>query len=360
VKDRGAAIKLALFVALSLLLTLIVSNTVTRPLGHSTYTYRALFADASGLRPGDDVDIAGVRVGKVTGERLSAETTYADGKQYPDDAVVTFEVERSQRFTTNAHAVIRYEDLLGARFLSLQQAPSSTDGASETTMPPDAVFYPDHTAPALSLTALFNGFKPLFSALSPDQANQLAADIVADFQGEGGSITALLGNVAKLTENLGQRDQLIGQVVGNLDVVLSSVADHDGDLAMLIDQLKSLTHGLSADRQQIAGALRGLDAVAESVADLLDKGEPILHHDIGDLFLVSGTLVRNEKILAAALQALPLGAAAFTRSLGYGTWLNGYVCAVAVQSGALTVPVHINGKVVHSAVCRTAPRGGAK
>jgi phospholipid/cholesterol/gamma-HCH transport system substrate-binding protein len=355
VKSSGAPIKLALFVAVSLLLTLIVSNTVTRPLGHSTYTYRAIFADASGLRPGDDVDISGVRVGKVTGERLSGNTTYIDGKQYPDDAVVTFEVERSQTFTTNARAVIRYEDLLGARFLSVEQSTPS-----DTTMSPDAVFYPDHTAPALSLTALFDGFKPLFSALAPSQANQLAADIVADFQGEGGSITALLGNVATLTENLGQRDQLIGQVVGNLDVVLTSVADHDGDLAMLIEQLKSLTHGLSSDRQQIAGALKGLDAVAESVADLLDQGEPILHHDISDLFLVAGTLVRNEKVLAAAVQALPLGAAAFTRSLGYGTWLNGYVCSVAVQSGALVVPVHINGKVVHSAVCRPTPQGGAK
>jgi phospholipid/cholesterol/gamma-HCH transport system substrate-binding protein len=344
------ATKLAIFVAASLLLTLIVSNTVTRPLGQATYTYRALFTDASGLRPGDDVDIAGVRVGKVTGEKLSAGAVYADGKSYPDDALVTFEVERSQRFTTGAHAVIRYEDLLGARFLSLEQTSPTT-----TTMADDGVFYPDHTAPALSLTALFDGFKPLFSALSPTQANQLAADIVADFQGEGGSITALLGNIAKLTGNLSKRDDLIGQVIDNLDVVLRSVADHDGDLSSLITQLASLTNGLAADRHQIAGALSGIDAVARSVGSLVGKGEPILHHDIGDLFLVAGTLVHNEKILAAAVQALPIGAAAFSRSLGYGTWLNGYVCSVAINTGKLAVPVRIDGQVMHSAVCRTMP-----
>jgi virulence factor Mce-like protein len=342
--DWRVVTKLTIFVVGSLLLTLIVSNTVTRPLGHSTYTYRALFTDASGLRPGDDVDIAGVRVGKVTGARVSG-----------GDALITFEVERSQRFTTSAKAVIRYEDLLGARFLSIEQSEPSG-----TTMAPDAVFGLDRTEPALSLTALFNGFKPLFSALAPDQANQLAADIVADFQGEGGSITALLGNIAKLTTNLSQRDELIGQVVGNLDVVLSSVADHDGDLAMLIDQLRSLTHGLSADRHQIAGALSGLNAVAASIADLVHQDEPVLHHDISDLFLVAGTLVKNEKVLAAAVQALPIGAAAFTRSLGYGTWLNGYVCAVAVQSGALSVPIRINGTEVHSAVCRPSPIGNAR
>ncbi|HVS69332.1 MAG TPA: MCE family protein [Mycobacteriales bacterium] len=344
---RPAAIKLALFVVVSLALTLIVSNTVTRPLNHSTYTYRALFTDASGLRAGDEVDIAGVRVGKVTGERLSGDTVYADGNRYPDDAVVTFVVDRSQRFTTGARAVIRYEDLLGARFLALEQPEPSGP-----TMPPDGTFYPDHTAPALSLTALFDGFKPLFDALTPAQANQLAADVVATFQGTGGSITALFDNVAKLTGNLSRRDSLIAQVIDNLDVVLRDVADHNGDLASLIDHLAALTHGLSADRHRIAGALTGVDAIAASLSELIGKGEPVLHHDIADLFLVAGTLVHNAGKLAAAVRALPGGAAAFTRSLGYGTWLNGYVCADSIATGKLIVPIVINGKTWHSAVCR--------
>jgi phospholipid/cholesterol/gamma-HCH transport system substrate-binding protein len=347
-----SGVKLAAFVVFSLVLTIIVSNTVTRPLGHATYTYRAVFTDASGLRPGDDVDIAGVRVGRVTQERLSGDSDYPDGKRYPDDAVVTFEVERSQQLTTATRAVIRYEDLLGARFLSLEQAPATTSRPTAATMSDGEVFYPDRTAPALSLTALFNGFKPLFSALSPTEANQLAADIVADFQGEGGSITALLGNLAKLTGNLSKRDAVIGQVIDNLDVVLSSVADHNGDLAGLISQLQSLTHGLAADRHRIAGALSGLDAVARSVGNLVGKGEPILHHDIRDLFLVAGTLVKNQKILAAAVQALPIGAAAFSRSLGYGTWLNGYICSDAIQTGKLIAPVRVNGHLLQSAVCR--------
>ncbi len=337
---RPAAIKLAMFVVVSLALTLVVTNTVTRPLGKSTYTYRALFIDASGLRPGDDVDIAGVRVGKVTGERLSG-----------NDALVTFVVDRSQRFTTGAVAAIRYEDLLGARFLAIEQTHPTA-----TTMAPGATFGPDRTRPALSLTVLFNGFKPLFDALSPAQANRLAADVVADFQGTGGAVTALLDNIAQLTGNLSKRDALISQVVDNLDVVLRGVADHNGDLAALISRLGALTHGLSMDRHRIAGALSGVDAVAASLSDLLGKGEPLLHHDIADLFLVAGTLVGNEGRLAAAVKALPGGAAAFTRSLGYGTWLNGYVCADAIQTGALVVPIVVNGKTWHSAVCRTGQR----
>jgi phospholipid/cholesterol/gamma-HCH transport system substrate-binding protein len=120
----------------------------------------------------------------------------------------------------------------------------------------------------------------------------------------------------------------------------------------LIQQLEGLTHGLSADRHRIAASLDGIDQVAASVSDLVQKGEPVLHHDIGDLYLVAGTLVNNERTLAAAVKALPIGAAAFTRSLGYGTWLSGYICSVAIRSGKLVVPVTVGGTTLHSAVCR--------
>lgn len=340
-------IKLALFIAISLLLTLLVSNTVTRPIGHSTYTYSALFVDASGLRVGDDVDIAGVRVGRVTGERLSTTSDVFNGSgHYPNKALVTFEVEQSQSLPNTVHAVIRYQDLLGARFMSLVNPRPST-----VMLAQDATIVPANTTPALSLTALFNGFKPLFAALSPQDANQLASAVIADFEGEGGSITTLLKNVGRLTSNLSDRDQLIGEVIDNLDSVLGDVSTHRNDLANLITQLESLTSGLSADRKQIGHSLAGLDAVARSVSDLGKQADPALHHDINALYLVAGTLVNNQKQLQAAVHALPLGAAAFTRVLGYGSWLNGYVCSLAVQSGQLLVPVTIGGQTMHSAVC---------
>jgi phospholipid/cholesterol/gamma-HCH transport system substrate-binding protein len=341
------ATKLVLFIVVSLFLTLIVTNTVIRPLNHSTYTYHALFTDASGLRAGDDVDIAGVRVGRVTGEQLSTPTEVVGGTSYPNLALVTFEVDRSQSLTTSVQAVIRYQDLLGARFLSLvQPSPSSV------REPSGATILPTHTTPALSLTTLFNGFKPLFSALSPQAANQLATDVIAEFQGEGGSITTLLHNVARITGNLSDRDALIGQVIGNLNSVLSTVSTHRGDLATLIKQLESLTSGLSADRHQIGASLAGIDAVAKSVSSLAVQADSPLHHNIDDLYLLAGTLVRNQKQLQAAVHALPAGAAAFTRVLGYGSWLNGYICGVSVKNGSLAVPVTIGGKTTHSAVCR--------
>lgn len=333
-----SGIKLGLFVVVSIAVTLIVSNTVTRPLNASTYTYHATFSDASGLKPGDEVDIAGVRVGKVTGERLRGTQAY-----------VTFEVVRSQPLTTAVHPEIRYADLLGARFLSLVQQRGKL--ATAEPLRPGATI--QNGTPALSLTTLFNGFKPLFSALSPSAANQLAADVVAAFQGEGGSIVSLLHNVGTLTKNLSNRDALIGSVIDNLNSVLGTVSNHRQDLAVLIEQLKSLTSGLSADRNQIANALGGVDAIARSVAGLVKQANPSLHHDIGALYRVSTTLIANQHRLNQIVHLLPDVGSLFTRGLGYGSWLNAYVCSAAINAGSVPVPVIVPGtKRTQSVVCR--------
>ena len=39
---------------------------------------------------------------------------------------------------------------------------------------------------------LFNGFKPLFQALSPADINKLSYEIIQVFQGEGGTLEGLL------------------------------------------------------------------------------------------------------------------------------------------------------------------------
>src|SRR3546814_20306036 len=66
-----------------------------------------------------------------------------------------------------------------------------------------------NTEPALDLTTLFNGFKPLFTALDPDQVNELSMNLVQVLQGEGGTVASLLENTASLTGTMAGRDDLI-------------------------------------------------------------------------------------------------------------------------------------------------------
>ena len=115
--------------------------------------YRAEFVDATGVVKGDDIRIAGVKVGTVKGVEIVDRTR----------ALVTFTVEESSTLTGATHAAIRYRNLVGQRYIALTDEIGDTDPLEAGATIPVA-----QTSPALDLTVLFNGFKPLFQALSPD------------------------------------------------------------------------------------------------------------------------------------------------------------------------------------------------
>ena len=70
---------------------------------------------------------------------------------------------------------------------------------------------------------LFNGFKPLFQALSPSDVNELSYEIIQVFQGQGGTLNGMLAHTASITQTLANRDQVIGQLITNLNSVLDHV-----------------------------------------------------------------------------------------------------------------------------------------
>ena len=84
--------------------------------------------------------------------------------------------------TKSSTATIRYRNLVGQRYIQLTQGVGDLD-----RLPEDGTIPMDRTEPALDLTVLFNGFKPLFQALSPADINKLSAEVISVFQGEGGN-----------------------------------------------------------------------------------------------------------------------------------------------------------------------------
>src|SRR5262249_8265489 len=152
-----------------------------------------------------------------------------------------------------------------------------------------------HTQPALDLTELFNGFKPLFQALSPDDVNQLSYGIIQVFQGEGGTIDSLLANTAQLTSTIADKDKVIGQVIDNLNTVLTTVNQHSAQLSSLIATTQQLVSGLAADRQPISDAIGSLGDLADTTAGLLDQGRAPLKDDIAGLGQLSHNLDANQQ-----------------------------------------------------------------
>lgn len=347
-RSRGALIRLSVFAAMSIALTGLVLATIINPSFQPQVRYRAMFKDVSGLRAGDVVRVAGVDVGKVTSERL-----------VNNQAEVTFSADKDEQVTDTTQVAVRYQNLLGQRYLALVRG---TDAGKP--LAPGTLIPMSRTAEALDLTALFNGFQPLFQALTPDQINALSLAIVQALQGEGGAVDSLLQQSATLATNLADRDALIAQVIEHLASFLQTVSAHDAQLGTLVDQMQRLAAGLAADRNAIGDSLSHVDALAASVGGLVAASQPALDHDISSLKQISDVLVANQDKLGAAVQGLPALMSAFVRALGYGDWANLYVCNLALQSqgqltigGIVPIPVNIPQGAVgdqsqHSGVCR--------
>ena len=119
-----------------------------------------MFKDVTGLAPGQEVRIAGVRVGEVKSIKVATDRVHAD---------VEFNVLKTSVLTQGTKATIKYRNLIGERYIALTQ-----DVGSATPLKDGATIGLDHTQSALDLTVLFNGFKPLFAALSPKDVNELS------------------------------------------------------------------------------------------------------------------------------------------------------------------------------------------
>ncbi|MGH3519913.1 MAG: MCE family protein [Haloechinothrix sp.] len=329
-------LRLGGFLVVTLLCTALVSNTLYRPFGQSTTSYQAEFVDVVGLKKGSDVRIAGVRVGRVNDIELTGE-----------HATVTFEVVDEQRVPADAEAAIRYADLLGARFVALRPG-----GNSPETLAEGATIPLERTRPAVDLTELFNGFQPVFSTLQPSEVNQLAGELVAVFDGQGGTLNSLLAHVARLTENFAAQDEVIGEVLTNLRGVTDFALKHQPDFRRLIDSLAGLASGMAKSRGQLGDAIDASSELARSLSGLMTDVRPALERDMRALNGIAGTLVDEKDQFAVVLRGMPDTLSALNRALEYAAWLNVYICNLTLETGLpLAGEVDLSAGP-HSEVCR--------
>ncbi|MFD9888687.1 MCE family protein [Amycolatopsis sp. NPDC059027] len=325
----GPVLKLAIFVAVTALCTGVLAVTLANTSFSPENSYVAQFSDVLGLNPGDDVRMSGVKVGSVT----SVEP------KDPKYAEVRFKVDRSRPLSAETRAALRYRNLIGQRYIALD---SDVPGPG-AELRPGGTIPVAHTTPALDMTALFNGFRPLFRALKPEDVNQLSGEIIQVLQGEGGTIENLLSHTASLSSTLADRDKVVGSVIDNLNAVLSTVNAHSGQLTSLVDQTQQLVSGLAAQRKPIGDAITGMGDLADSTAGLLDKSRVPLKDSIAGLQSLGKSLNDSQPVVEKFLQTLPGKLEKMTGLVDYGSWLNFYLCNLegTVGLGSLNVTVPI-------------------
>jgi phospholipid/cholesterol/gamma-HCH transport system substrate-binding protein len=323
----GPSVKLAIFAVVTVLFTGVLAATIANTGFGRGSGYAAIFTDASGLQKGDDVRMRGVKIGQVTGLRVQ-------DNQY---AAVDFQVDSSRALPASVTAVIKYRNLIGQRYVSLDTG-TPTPGLTGA-LPLGATIPLQRTRPALNLTELFNGFQPLFQALTPDEINKLSYEIIQVFQGEGATMQDLLASTASLTNTLADRDQVIGRVIDNLNTVVGDVSDRAPQLSQLIDTLQQLVSGLNEQRQPIGSAIDALGDLTQATAGLVEDARPPLKADIDQLGQLAGMLDDNSPKVDHAVTEWGPKIDKLLRTVSYGSWINYYMCSLSAQISVQNVGV---------------------
>lgn len=343
---RGLAaplIKLVIFAAITVLLTGILAFTIANSNFSGSNGYSARFTDVTSLNTGDDVRIAGVVVGQVRSIKIVNH----------NNAEVRFSVQNDVTLPKSVDATIKYKNLVGQRYVSLEQGPG---GDPNAVLEPGDVIGLDHTIPALDLTRLFNGFQPLFQALNPDDVNKLSFEVIQVLQGEGGTVETLLRHTASLTSTIADKDSVIGQVIDNLNSVIGALNAHTPQLSNLIVTVQQLVSGLAEDRKPIGDAVSALAELAPTVSGLLESARPPLQADIADLGSLAGNLNNDGGVLERFIQNLPHKLDVITPSGSYGSWFQFFACSFGAKvsiPGVLSNPITVG--LPPSSAARCAP-----
>ncbi|QZY44715.1 MULTISPECIES: MCE family protein [Mycolicibacterium] len=282
--------------------------------------YTAVFKDASRLKTGDTVRIAGIRVGTVKDVELQADRS----------VLVTFDADRSTVLTTGTNAAIRYLNLVGDRYLELVDTPDSTQ-----IVPAGGQIPADRTAPALDLDVLLGGLKPVIQGLNPEDVNGLTSSLIQILQGQGGTLDSLFSKTSSFSNSLADNNQVIEELIVDLRTVLDTLSKDGDEFSGAIDKLEQLVSGLSSDRDPIGTAITALDNGTASIADLLSRGRAPLASTVDEMNRLAPLVDNDLDRLDATLQRLPEIYRKLARVGSYGAWFPYYICGIAFRASDL-------------------------
>ena len=224
-KPLAALWRLAVCVAVAVVLFILLSNTLTNPVAINTRTYTAEFTDASGLHPDGDVRVRGVRVGKVE----SVDLARHDGQNV---ALVKFTLDQQYGILAVSRLAIKFQALTGVRYLDVTNAAEGYAAADLISQVPTSM-----TQPSFDVTALFNGLQPVLATLSPEEINTFTANAASFLTGDGSGLAPLLDSLRRLTEFVSDRQEVVATLMGNLSQVADAIESKSKQFIHIIDLL---------------------------------------------------------------------------------------------------------------------------
>jgi phospholipid/cholesterol/gamma-HCH transport system substrate-binding protein len=282
----------------------------------SSNTYHANFTDASRLKAGEDVRIAGVQVGSVKSVKLKNDNTVD----------VKFTLNDRYQLYSSSRAVIRYQNLVGDRYMEITSGPGEL-----RKLPAGGTVVLANTQPALDLDALLGGLRPVVKGLDGKKVNEITAAMIEALQGQGGALSDLLSNTGSFSQTLADRDQLIGDTITNLNTVLATVDSKGSQFNTSIDQLQQLITGLAEGRDPIAGAIGPLASAENDLTEMLQKSRRPVQGVIENARPFAQRMYERRAEVNPVIENLAENYLRLNALGAYGAFFNIYYCSVKIK-----------------------------
>ncbi|MBO0822581.1 MAG: MCE family protein [Actinobacteria bacterium] len=281
--------------------------------------YSAYFSEAAGLTPGNEVRVAGVRVGQVTGVSLAGNRVR-----------VTFTVKNT--WVGDASTVaIAIKTILGAKYLAVDplggapQDPSVAIPQSRTTSPYD-------------VTQAFNQLGEVFGQLNTQQMASSLETISQAFANTPAVVHESLTGLAALSQAIASQDTELAQLLAGTKKITGTIAAQDSEFQTLINDGNLLLAELRLQQQSIASLLTGTEQLATQLSSLVKRNNAEIGPLLTKLGQVTSTLQANQSSLNKALALLGPYSRVVGNTLGNGRWFDAYLCGLVQPQYGGTQP----------------------
>ncbi|MFJ6410027.1 MCE family protein [Streptomyces hydrogenans] len=309
VKERNPiAVALVGLVLLGLLAAL-AYNVERLPLVGGGTSYSADFSEAAGLDSGDEVRIAGVKVGEVTGVTL-------DGPKVK----VTFEVGDAW-VGDRSTAAIAIKTLLGEKYLALdplgsaRQDPGTRIPLSRTTSPYD-------------VTQAFQDLSGTIDDIDTARLAESFRTISDTFKDSPPHVRSAADGLSELSRTVSERDTELARLLKNSDRFTKTLKNKKSSFEVLLEDGGSLLGELQKRRDAIRALLKGSRALGTELSGLVDDNDRQLGPTLKALGRVTGVLEKNSGQLDKTLALVGPYYRLVGNTLGTGRWFDSYLCGV--------------------------------
>ncbi|MGH3738264.1 MAG: MCE family protein [Micromonosporaceae bacterium] len=276
--------------------------------------YRAAFADASGLRPGDEVRIAGVKVGKVVSIKLDG---FDQDKPNPYVSV-RFQVNGGVELGKQTRALIAIKTIVGQKFLALEP-----DGPGE--MKSNELIPRSRTASPFDVIDAFSGLAETVSEVDVEQLAKALGVLAGTFEKTPPHVKTSLSGLSRLSKSVAKRDEALKLLLKRTRNVTKVLADRREEFRKLVKDGNLLLEEVSNRRDAIHNLLVGTDELAKQLSALATENKDQLKPALVQLRGVVEILKRNKTNLETTLQRMVPFLKAFSNVVGNGRWFDNYI-----------------------------------